>query len=134
MRSAARIVRAATKKWIEYDVAPRGAVENSIGHKRNRLYRRVELQEPLAAFASKCVRARVGPDIGPVPTVFPELDIVAVSVSALLKYEDQLVLRAVASEPMPAFVLFQTQRFFSPAYAARPAVRISAICRQSMQT
>ncbi len=78
----------------EHDAAALGSIENRIGDECDRLDRRVQGEVRVAVLA-EAVDARVGPDIGPVPPVAIQLDVVDVWRAAGLDHENQLVLGAV---------------------------------------
>ena len=83
--------------------------------------------------ASKSVNAGIVPDVGPISATPTKLNIIDVRLRPTLKTKINSCLDRY-NEPIPAFVLFQTQRFFISEYKPLVALRSSAIWRQSMQT
>ncbi len=88
--------RAAAEEGIEDDVAAARAVENRVGDHGNRLYRQVKRGKlSFLTRAAESGTARLGPDVGSVPAVAAELNIVAVRSGPCLEDKDELVLRAI---------------------------------------
>jgi hypothetical protein len=112
-RSAAIKVVPLPRKRVQHDVAPRRAVQDGVRHQRHRLHRRVQAEQvALLGGAPEGVHPGVAPQVGAVPAVLAQLDVVAVRARpALNTSTSSCWLRY--SEPMPALSLAQTHRFFS---------------------
>src|SRR4051812_45142349 len=88
--------RAAAHKGVEDEVAARRAIEDRVRDQGDRFHRRVKGGKvPFLAFPSELVGAWVVPDIAAVAAMPTQLDIVPMRGTAVLKYEDQLVLAPV---------------------------------------
>src|SRR4051794_30950485 len=88
--------RSTAEECVEDDVTARRAVENGIGHKFDRLNRRMQREQvALLAIAPERVRPRIGPNVGSVAAVAAQLDVVPMRSPALFVHQNQLVLAAV---------------------------------------
>src|SRR5271157_5532523 len=68
--------RAAAEERVEDDVATDRAIEERVGDQPDRLHGRVQLIETsLLARLREGRRARIVPDVGPVPAVLAEFDV-----------------------------------------------------------
>ncbi len=86
--------RAGPGKGVEDNlIAPR-TIPKGIGHKIDRLHRRMH-GKGIIARPAKAVDAGIFPDICPVPPVLAELEVIDMLGRALLESEDQLVARAI---------------------------------------
>ena len=83
--------RPGAAEGIEDQAAAVGAVADRVCDHRHRLDRRVQGKLALRG-AAQCVLADVVPDIGPVPPIPPERDVVDVRALAHLEHEDELML------------------------------------------
>src|SRR5258707_9691647 len=68
--------RARADKGVEHNALAMRAIPDGISHHRHRFYRGMQTQ--ISAVAAKAVYPSVVPDIGAVPAVFTQLDIVNV--------------------------------------------------------
>src|SRR3954453_18739638 len=80
------------EEGVEHPAAPPRGVEQEIDNQLHRLDGRVQAQF-LETASPQGVGTRVAPDVGPVPAVAAELDVVGVRGGAALEYQDQLMLR-----------------------------------------
>src|SRR5262249_26915662 len=89
------------------------AVEDRIGNEGDGFDRRMQTQkDAFLGLAPEASDPGIGPDIGAVAAMAAERDIVVMRRLAILEHGDEFVLRTVG-EPMPPFVLTQTQRLRS---------------------
>src|SRR5580658_40162 len=72
----------------------------------------MEFDQPFVPVSSReRIRTWIGPDIGPIPTILPQLDIVAMGSSDLLKDKDQLMLRPIQTPHSTGAFVPNAKRF-----------------------
>src|SRR5882724_9455548 len=96
--------RSATQERVQNNVRTRCAVQNGVGHQSHRF--NCGMQQRQIAFFSwsgERIHPRILPDVGAVPSILTQLNVVPVFVFAILENEYQLMLTAV-KRSLPAGV------------------------------
>jgi len=86
--------RARPQEGIKDQLAPLGNISEGVGDKLDRLGRRM-IPECLGGRGPLLVRSGIGPDVGPIPAVLPQKDIVDGGRRRGAEHDDFLVRRAI---------------------------------------
>ena len=85
-----------TKEAVEHDVASARGVEENVSKQADRFDAGMKLKKiALIALSAEIVHSCISPNVRPIATMTPELDVISVGAASILENEDEFVLRAI---------------------------------------